>query len=547
MGYRDVTPEELAMLNATPAPQPKAKSRWRDVTAAEQSMLDGDAPEDQPYWLNKGAPKPAGPGDTPYPKADIAGAKKSLQASVDDGGKPTRIEALARGGMQGGTAGFADELTGVGGALGEGAYKLLGRRDPSMPETSIGDAYRTDRDEHRARDKAAQEAHPTEFIGGEVIGSALAPLPGPKGATLIGKATRAAGEGALFGAGASEADNAKDLGWDALKGAGASAATSTVLHGAAKLGEGATKRVQGYLTQNVLEGVPAGTQDKALTKLGGKAGMVAEMGSSKPLADAAKKGPAALAQEVGAQMDEVGGKLGEIYKHAPDVPLANVKSALEQLKAHAVESLDAPRAAAIEREIASLEKMAGGREVVKAESVHNLVRRYGRGGFEGGSFNNPSDAKQLGRDMYGAVTNVLQEHVEATGGASKAAVKKLNAQYSKLSAWDDLATAGAQREQRAKKPGLTEWAKRAAGAYGLYSAGKDIENGQMPSWSATIPLAVAAARPLGRGADVGLSVVHRFLSAGGDPAVAVRKLMESGVSRESATATVQAFGSGSMK
>ncbi len=527
--WRDPTPEELAMLeNGGGSSAPPSSKGWRDPTPEEQSMLEYG--EDLP-WLRKGS-KPAKPAEEPagpreYPKADVEGASKGLQTwKATEDAKPTRTEALARGGLQGGTFGFADE---IGAAV----------RAPFSDKT-----YDQLRDSHRAADKAAADARPGEFLGGQVIGGLL--VPGPKGAGLLAKSGRALVEGAVTAAGNSEADNAKDIGWDMLKGAGTSVATTGVLHGVGKLGSGAVKRVEARIAKDVLEGVPAGAQDKALAKLGGQAGMVAEMRAIKPLGEAARRGPAALAAEVGSQMDDVGGQLGAAYKQAdkasPGVPLATVKGALERLKAEATEALDGPRADAIGREIASLEKMAAGREVVKAESVHNLVRRYGRGGFEGGSFSNPSDAKQLGRDMYSAVSGVLQDHVESTGAASKATVKKLNAQYSRLSAWDDLAEAGAKREARAKKPGLTDWAKGAVGAVGVYNAGKDIEEGKVPSLTTAIPLALATSRPLARGGDRIIAGVYGFLSKGGEPAEAVRKLVASGLSRTAAAKMVQAFG-----
>lgn len=98
---------------------------------------------------------------------------------------PGQLESLIRGGAQGASMGFADEIT--------GALESLG-----------GDkTYQQARDESRANYKAAEEANPKTYLGGEFGGAAATALiPG------LGEATipKLVAQGAAYGLGSSEAD-----------------------------------------------------------------------------------------------------------------------------------------------------------------------------------------------------------------------------------------------------------------------------------------------------------------------------------------------------
>lgn len=103
---------------------------------------------------------------------------------------PGELEAGIRGAAQGATFGFSDELT--------GAVLGLGRALPEWAGglgENLGEAYRKERDAARAANRAAQEAQPGMYLGGEVvggIGSALATGgagAGLKGAMALGAAS----------------------------------------------------------------------------------------------------------------------------------------------------------------------------------------------------------------------------------------------------------------------------------------------------------------------------------------------------------------------
>lgn len=109
------------------------------------------------------------------------------------------LESALRGGAQGLSLGFADELAGVAGAVG-GA--LTGE------EGDFADRYRQERDESRAAYRAAEEANPSLFRAGEIGGGvAGAFVPGlGVGRGLAGAVRTGAALGGAAGLGGSEAD-----------------------------------------------------------------------------------------------------------------------------------------------------------------------------------------------------------------------------------------------------------------------------------------------------------------------------------------------------
>jgi hypothetical protein len=105
-------------------------------------------------------------------------------------------QAAARGVAQGAAGGFADELSGLAGAV----------VNPTNSDKGFGDRYRDSRDYARGVDKAAQEQHPVVSFAGNVAGGVGAgALLGSGAATLKG----AAGLGAAYGLGGSDADLTK--------------------------------------------------------------------------------------------------------------------------------------------------------------------------------------------------------------------------------------------------------------------------------------------------------------------------------------------------
>lgn len=125
---------------------------------------------------------------------------KSFAQEPDISVEPSITESIIRGGAQGATLGFADELTG--GA--EAALDIA--KDPGRFKEFL-DLYRQHRNESRGAYKAAEEANPMSYMGGS-LASAL--IPGGAalklGKGLAGAVKAGIAGGGLVGLGSSESD-----------------------------------------------------------------------------------------------------------------------------------------------------------------------------------------------------------------------------------------------------------------------------------------------------------------------------------------------------
>lgn len=142
------------------------------------------------------------------------------QASLDS--PMSKTESFLRGGAQGASLGFADELTGAGEA---GLDTLQGNTKPTFED--FINTYKRHRDESRENYKTAEHTNPYSYTGGQVVGG-IAPLIASGGA---GAGIQGAGRlGAIAGLGVSDqdltnsdisvADKVKGTGSDMISGAG---------------------------------------------------------------------------------------------------------------------------------------------------------------------------------------------------------------------------------------------------------------------------------------------------------------------------------------
>lgn len=228
-------------------------SGWRPKTFVPDApvVATEDAPSTATAW---------------QPKSFVPDQKAAPDAP--DG--PTMADSALAGAKSGVTFGFGDEL---GGALQAGANavtkaapnairsiqgfnaahpllaKVLGTKDYDDIEARYpgelddsGAVYRDARDQNRAEDHAAQAAHPGMYLGGNIVGGALVPLPGgaAKGASLGAHVLAGAKQGALAGGvaafGNSDATDANGLIRDSLEGAGGGAAFGAAVPVAVKAG-----------------------------------------------------------------------------------------------------------------------------------------------------------------------------------------------------------------------------------------------------------------------------------------------------------------------
>jgi hypothetical protein len=127
--------------------------------------------------------------------------------------KPSTLDALLRGGGQGVSLGFSDELAGGGAAL----MSLLGLRpDKSGVAGNWEEAkkeYRSMRDAERQKNIDARLEHKRHYTAGDLIGSLLVPLPGGPAstATRAMKTAATAAKGGLMAGGRAVGSSDKPL------------------------------------------------------------------------------------------------------------------------------------------------------------------------------------------------------------------------------------------------------------------------------------------------------------------------------------------------
>lgn len=158
-----------------------------DLSAMSDAELDA---------IIAGNPKPA-PGLAEMSDAELDKIIKGPEPEI------SMAESGMRGAAHGASFGFADELTALVGAA----------KDSMSSPVDFSTAYEGWKSAIRRRDDQAQEANPVSFgtgiVGGSILSSVIPggrALDASRKATTIGRVGTAAGEGAIAGAGFSEAD-----------------------------------------------------------------------------------------------------------------------------------------------------------------------------------------------------------------------------------------------------------------------------------------------------------------------------------------------------
>ncbi len=203
-------------------------------------------------------------------------------AASSSGGEITKTQSFARGAVQGASLGFADELVG---GLGAVSRKLAGAMGGADAGKTLGQLYAEERDDSRQNFKAAEQANPWTYRGGQVAGSvATSAIPGggtfglgKAAASVIGGAGKAASvgravtamgvnaaaQGAVEAAGSSEGKSAGEVLSDAGKGGAVGGGIGGAFGAAGKLLPGVRGSVTNDLWRKVL-GVTVG-EDAAET------------------------------------------------------------------------------------------------------------------------------------------------------------------------------------------------------------------------------------------------------------------------------------------
>lgn len=192
---------------------------------------------------------------------------------ADEAEEPSELESGLRGLAQGASMGFADELTGAGGAL---VDKLKGdKRD-------LSDLYKAERDDSRRHYEAAKEAHPLLYGTGNVAGNVATaiPLAMATGGTSLGAlAAEGALQGGLQGLGESTGKTPGDDLTEAAKGAGLGGLAGALGGAGGKLGTAALRRFSPAVAEK-LDALAAAQGRRAI------AGGANPLSVKQPLADA---------------------------------------------------------------------------------------------------------------------------------------------------------------------------------------------------------------------------------------------------------------------
>ncbi|HLD91090.1 MAG TPA: hypothetical protein VI911_08775 [Patescibacteria group bacterium] len=229
----------------------------------------------------------------------------------------SQTESAIRGGVQGLTLGFGDELIGAGKAVGS---TLFGQDELS----NFMDTYRRERDTERAKMEAAQEANPIIFTASE-IGSGIAPAfftGGATAAATLGKlglkeaVKQSAATGAKYGA-------AAGLGYGEADLTQAEVPKAVQEIGMGSLTGGALGAGMGYIGQKAIK--------PGMEKLNSLREYIREKSTSSfrkmfEAGELAKEGEEIIGQKIQQTiMDDLSSKATEIQKNLENVKREGVK------------------------------------------------------------------------------------------------------------------------------------------------------------------------------------------------------------------------------
>jgi hypothetical protein len=453
------------------------------------------------------------------------------------GRRPDALGDAIHGATQGVSLGFADEAQGAIASLAQKLGLMGGaRRDESM-----GEAYRRERDDSRAEDRAAQAASPKLYGAGHLAGSILSAgaLPASRLGILAG--------GAAAGLGNSEADLTEGehggrAAFDAAFGGGAALLGGEVVRG---VGAKVAPALRRFAEQRAIKSVAAGKPDlKPLLVMTGaqKAERAAARAAGTPvppneaeelgrflLDEKLLRGKGGIPRSAGEAGDaaallahDVGGRIGTTLEEAQATATAArpglVSAALqrgEQVPNTAVAGGEV--ADAIEKQaLEPLEATVGGQMSGGGTKLRELIGKFRERGLMSypqahaervgldKNINwdtvNPSVAKRAVQDARRALEGVLERKLEEGAGPdSLAAYRGLKSRYGKLAKLTDLADEPATREL----------------ANNFMSLGDRLAMGNAPGQL------LAGGQPLKAGLAVGAGLANKLLRQRGNAAAAM--------------------------
>lgn len=425
---------------------------------------------------------------------------------------PSTGESVARGAVQGATAGFSDEAVGgVKGGLARlvrGMYNLGHSINPAVPTSDVDPVkvYVDARDAERGKNAAAREAHPVAYGAGEIGGGLV--LPG-------GSLTKAAGVGLVSGLGHSDT---KDVG-DAAAGAVTGAAGYGLAKGLGKVIKGAAGRVDQRSMDAVTEGVQSkvanrigAERDRMLTVLKDPAVQKAlgDPGKLVEVAEAGLSREGMAADTLLAAADSAAARAAGTAGHG-GMRVQDVAAPLEQFKNQLIQSSANP--AAIARVDTLIEQFRSGigrdpKKLVPAEQVRRFLSdQIQRPAFKGDPTSpDTTPVQEALQRASGVVKDALKDYVHKNLSAESVSV--LQRSWDKSMALHLLQTAAEQQATRGA---------RAPGAISGIAA--DLKSVRMSPEAAVgamvggLPGAVVAGTA-GAGVRKAAAPIDRFLAAG---------------------------------
>ncbi len=373
----------------------------------------------------------------PMPAPATSAASKYLDATPEP--EPGAGEAFVRGGAQGVTMGFADEIVGLGKALfAEKGFE--------------GSEYRKARDSEREANHRAEAAHGGWYTGGNVAGGVASSFLIPGGAAVRGAATaaklgkaatvmanpaiRAAAQGAKYGAaagaGESEATDVMGVLSDAGKSAAIGGATAGIIgHALGKAPERAVKRALGDIT----DGATATMRDRVVGEAGKRVDDVYSIVKEKPF-KAAGRDAGKLLDATESALGETGKRLDEIYAtagKASGIKVSDVLGAVEnfanKLKG---DPGKADLARAVQAKADDVLEAWGNNTHVTPQQVRVLASDVADAAFRGSPAVAPKQGQSVAREIWGNLKDLISENVETTSKGGSAELKDLNKRMSTL-------------------------------------------------------------------------------------------------------------------